>query len=269
MRQLEKHFPIDRQKVRQSFSLASQTYDAAAQLQRTVGDRLINSLDTSNPTPGYVLDLGCGTGYLANQLKSKLAFNHLIALDIAFPMLVSCRKNCLQFNNFSAVCADAANLPFHSQSIDLITANLALQWLSDLHAGLAEIKRLLKPSGQLLFSTFGPHTLQELKSAWAKVDHFSHVNDFLTLEEIRAFLLNCGFKNIALSAQNHVIQYDSVLALMRELKDLGAHNVTQGRNKQITSRAKLNAMIKAYEFDNRGPAGIIATYEVILVSAQS
>ncbi|PPD04368.1 MAG: malonyl-[acyl-carrier protein] O-methyltransferase BioC [Methylobacter sp.] len=269
MAQIGKNLAIDKLKVRQSFSLACNTYDAAAGLQRIIADRMINAFNDCDGKINHVLDLGCGTGYLTKALQNSLTFDHLFAVDIALPMLVFCREKNLQRSNFSPICADAANLPFRSGSIDLITANLVLQWLSDLHGALMEIKRLLKPCGQLLFSTFGPQTLQELKQAWAQVDQFSHVNEFYHLEAIRSFLLSCGFKNIVITSQNHVMQYDSVFALMRELKDLGAHNVTSGRNKQFTSPGKLNTMIAAYEAANQSSAGIKATYEVILVSAKN
>jgi len=75
---------LDKAKIRQSFAAASVTYDGVAELQRTVGKALLETIDTES-LRGSLLDLGCGTGFLSAKL---LAFAQpVIALDMALPML--------------------------------------------------------------------------------------------------------------------------------------------------------------------------------------
>jgi len=60
------------------------------------------------------------------------------------------------------VCGEAAKLPFADASFDLIFSNMCLQWVPDLPVALAEFRRVLRPQGLLLFTSFGPDTLAEL-----------------------------------------------------------------------------------------------------------
>ncbi|WP_353849858.1 methyltransferase domain-containing protein [Accumulibacter sp.] len=63
--------------------------------------------------------------------------------------------------------ADAAALPFKPQSIDLLWSNLLLHWLDDPLQGFRKAAyRLLEIDGLLMFSTFGPDTLKELRASF-------------------------------------------------------------------------------------------------------
>ena len=158
-------------------------------------------------------------------------------------------------------------MPLSGQSIDSVFSNLALQWCRDLEAVFTGIKRALKPEGQLVFSTFGPQTLRELKSAWATVDNYNHVNAFFSEALLKQLLQQAGFKSMQLESKLYTSSYDSVRTLMQELKHLGAHHVIAGRNKNITTKTAMQQMIAAYE-KHRVRDQIPATFEVIIVSAK-
>jgi malonyl-CoA O-methyltransferase len=267
--------PLDKTKIRQAFSTASTTYDSVAALQRIVGYALLDKVD-SNIT-GTFVDLGCGTGFLSAEL---LHFNpeQLIAVDIAMPMLQATRNKLLDWveqreNHVndgvhytlpSLLCADAEYLPLMNDSINHVFSNLALQWCNNLQTVFTDIKRVLKPHGQLIFSTFAPQTLQELKAAWASVDDYAHVNDFYDAAQLKQFLHSAGFVNIDITRTLYAPQYDSVLALMYELKQIGAHNVRAERNKHCTSKTAMKRMMTAYE-QHRVNDKIPASFEVFMV----
>jgi malonyl-CoA O-methyltransferase len=253
---------LDKAQVKGSFAQAATTYDAVADLQRRVGQGLLAKI-VANDLTGIVLDVGCGTGFLTSELADC---EHVIGLDIALPMLQATRKK-IAAQKLWLLCADAERLPFAEQAVNHIVSNLALQWCEDLVRVFTDFKRVLKPDGQLLFSTFGSQTLQELKAAWAKVDDYSHVNQFYNASEIVDFLQRVGFKQIETDRKIYLSQYESVLALMRELKAIGAHNVMRGRRKSITGKAKMRTMIAEYE--NLRSEGLIpATFEIITVTAR-
>ncbi len=254
---------LDKAKIRQSFAAASLTYDGAAELQRTVGTELLAAIDIENLT-GTFLDLGCGTGFLTAGLLARA--RTIIALDIALSMLQVTRKKLLGVPNVAYICADAEQLPLAGHIVDGVFSNLALQWSINLEAVCTDIKRVLKPGGRLVFSIFGPRTLQELKAAWAEVDDFNHVNEFYSEQQLLHSLRLAGYADIKVETRVYQSNYDSVLALMKELKHLGAHNVLAGRNKSITTRATLQRMIAAYEQHRTGGL-IAATFEVIIISA--
>ncbi|MGZ5006436.1 MAG: malonyl-ACP O-methyltransferase BioC [Methylobacter sp.] len=254
---------LDKTKIRQSFAAASVTYDGVAELQRTVGQVLLDTCNINSMT-GTLLDLGCGTGFLINELLRHA--QPIIALDIALPMLQVTRTKLGYTSTVDYICADAEQLPLVEKAVDHVFSNLALQWCVNLEAVFSDIKRVIKPGGQLFFSTFGPQTLQELKAAWASVDDYSHVNDFYTEQQLRHFLQLAGFAEITIESNVYISRYDSVLALMKELKHIGAHNVLAGRNKNITTKSQMQRMIAAYE-QCRTDGLIPATFEVIMVKA--
>lgn len=263
---------LDKAKIRQSFAAASVTYDGVAELQRTVGKNLLDIINAES-LAGTLLDLGCGTGFLTANLAGYLEngahcvpYTTVIALDIALPMLQVTQTKLADAPNVSYLCADAEQLPLAGQVADAVFSNLALQWCVNLEAVFTDIKRALKPDGKLIFSTFGPQTLQELKAAWAEVDDYNHVNDFYSERQLTDFLQLAGYTEIAVETKVYASGYGSVFTLMRELKHIGAHNVIAGRNKNITTRTQMQRMIAAYEQYRSGDQ-VTATYEVIMVTA--
>jgi len=258
---------LDKAGIRRSFAAASVTYDSVAGLQRTAGKELLDSIDATKLN-GTLLDLGCGTGFLTGELLAHSNHQTMIALDIALSMLQTTQGKLADKRNIIYVCADAERLPLAGQSIDSVFSNLALQWCSDLEAVFTGIKRALKPDGQLVFSTFGPQTLQELKTAWAEVDTYNHVNAFYSEAQLKLFLKQAGFENSQIKSRLYTSRYDSVWTLMQELKHLGAHHVIAGRNKNITTKTVMQQMIAAYE-KHRVRDQIPATFEVIIVTANT
>lgn len=254
---------LDKAKIRQSFAAASVTYDSVAALQRTVGKELLAIIATGSPT-GTLLDLGCGTGFLTYGLLRSA--RPVIALDIALPMLRVTRTKLAGTPHVSYICADAEQLPLAGQIADGVFSNLALQWCINLEAVFTDIKRVLKPGGRLVFSTFGPQTLQELKSAWAEVDGYSHVNEFYSEQQLIRFLQLAGYTEMKIETRLYISSYDSVLDLMKELKHIGAHNVIAGRNKSMTTKTQMQRMIAAYQKQRSGDR-ITATFEIVMVSA--
>ncbi|MEX0899326.1 MAG: malonyl-ACP O-methyltransferase BioC [Gammaproteobacteria bacterium] len=255
-------FELRHDAVRRSFARAAETYDAAAVLQREVLDNLIERLDTVAIEPRVVLDAGSGTGRGASSLSDRYRHAHVIALDIAEPMAARSRRHRRWFRAFDAVCADAARLPLRSASVDLVFSNLMLQWLGPPDAVFREFVRVLKPGGRLLFTTFGPDTLRELREAWAAVDDRVHVNRFVDMHDVGDALLRAGFRNPVMDAERMAVTYPDTMALMRDLKAIGAHNVNAGRPLGLTSPRRLSAMETAYE-RRRIDGKLPATWEVV------
>ena len=260
-------FALDRRAVARAFDRASSSYDAAAALQERVRIELISRLDELKVEPRAILDLGAGTGHGARALKRRFPAARVVAVDIATGMLERARQQSRWLRRFERVRADAYALPFGDGVFDLVFSNLMLQWCDDLDAVFGEIARVLKPGGLLLFSTFGPDTLGELRAAWGQTgDASNHVNHFFDAHALGSALMQASLAEPVLDVDRIVEGHADVMSLMRELKAIGAHNVTRGRARGLTGRRRLAAMTQAYEA-LRSNGKLPATYEVIHASA--
>jgi len=164
------------------------------------------------------------------------------------------------------VCADARALPLAEASVDVLFSNLCLQWVEDLDALFAGFRRVLKPHGLLLVSTFGPDTLWELRDAFAHADDAPHVSPFADIAGFGDALVRAGFHQPVLDREDEVTHYPDLAALMRELRAIGATNALVSRRHTLTGRARFSAAAAAYDA-HRGSRGLPASWEIITAMA--
>ncbi|MDB6044124.1 MAG: Malonyl-[acyl-carrier protein] O-methyltransferase [Gammaproteobacteria bacterium] len=255
-------FRLDRPEVRASFDRASASYEAAAVLQARIADELLSRLDPFKFAPGVVLDLGAGTGRMTSALKQRYRRALVVAFDLAPGMLREARRHQHLFRRFERVCGDAMRLPFADASVDVVVSSLMLQWCDPPDRAFTEVRRVLKPGGLFAFSTFGPDTLKELRSAWAEADGYNHVNHFIDMHDVGDALVRAGLTEPVLDVDRMQLTYPDALALMRDLKAIGAHNVTAGRPRSLVGRSRLRRMQNAYEAFRRD-GRLPASYEVV------
>ncbi|MDD1783683.1 malonyl-ACP O-methyltransferase BioC [Enterovibrio sp. ZSDZ35] len=242
--------------IKAAFGRAAATYDKSAAFQRRVGNDLLKR--EADWTGKTVLDLGCGTGYFSEKLRDLGA--HVVALDLSEQMLEQARQRC--GDSVRYVSGDAENLPFDDNHFDAAFSSLALQWCQDLSVPLRELKRVVKPSGKILFSTLINGSLHELKQAWQDVDLHQHVNEFLTLNQVNLALAQAGCQNYTLECKPLVERYPSAMALMRDLKGIGATHLSEGRNAGLSGRARFTALENAYRKFQNEDGSVPATYQV-------
>ena len=252
----------DKRLARRSFEHAANRYDSASALQQEVAARLLERLEIMRIEPQCIIDLGSGTGFCIPGLFSRYRHAEVVALDIALPMLRYARKRGRWLRRPLCVCADAENLPFADGQFDLVFSNLMLQWCADLEGTFRELRRVLRPGGLLLFTSFGPDTLVELRESWKQVDSFNHVNYFQDMHDVGDALLQTGFSNPVMDVERITLTYSSLQDLMRDLKHIGAHNVTRGRPRGMTGRHRMQHLVEAYE-TYRKDGVLPASYEVV------
>lgn len=264
-------YHIDKARVRNSFSRAAQSYDAAAIVQKLVREEMLSRLDLVKIQPGIILDAGCGTGLASHALQKRFKQAHVVSLDFAFDMLQQTRKtnvlNTLRnmfSNKHSVLCADMEALPIADASIGFAWSNLAIQWCNDLDVTFKEFHRVLQPESLFMFSTFGPDTLRELRTATHAATQSANtsVSRFIDMHDIGDALVRAGFNAPVLDVERFTLTYDDVESVMRDLKSIGAHNATQGRSRGLLGRGFLRKLEAAYEqFRTNGK--LPATFEVV------
>jgi len=281
---------FSRQHIQQHFNHAAPSYDDAAILQKTVAERIDERLELTTIEPKTILDLGAGTGLLTEQVIRRYPNAQLYAVDlsssmlkIATPRFTAPRWPALntKLNRFlqnckltkalatktaaTAINADVYQLPFADNSVDLIVSNLMLQWCDDLDSVFAEFRRVLRPEGLLMFTTFGPDTLKELRQAWQSVDaNYEHVNNFIDMHDIGDALIRNGFGQPVMDMEIFTLTYDKPMGVLKDLKAIGATNANKQRNNGLMGKQRFASMLNAYdELRNPNDNKIPATYEVV------
>lgn len=265
-------YTIDKQRVRKSFHQAAHRYDQSAILQAEVRQRLFERLSITTLQPTRILDAGCGTGGGTQLLRQRYPQAQCLLLDFAEGMLQQARqrqqsllgrvKAFLGQSSTFAIGGDLEHLPIADESVDLVWSNLAVQWCNDLDQTLQEIHRVLKPEGLIIFSTFGPDTLKELRASTAIDAEHVHVSRFIDMHDIGDAMVRAGFAAPVLDVEQFELTYDNVKAVMQDLKAIGAHNAAQGRHRGLHGRqffTQLQQRYEAYRKNGKLPA----TYEVV------
>lgn len=191
-----------------AFAKAAATYDDAALIEQEIGARLLDRLNYIPIQPKYILDLGSGTGFFTKQLQTLFPKAIIIGIDIAFDMV----SFAIQKTGLSFCCADAEHLPFANLQFDLIFSNCCLPSVQNLDPFFLELKRVLNNNGILLFTTFGPDTLnaQGLENQWPDM----HI--------IADLLLHQGYANTVVDVEHLTFTYRSLKVLFTDLQNTGS-----------------------------------------------
>ena len=261
-------FLIDKKQVRRAFSRAAPDYDAAAVLQREVCKRMLERLDYIKIQPDRILDAGCGTGWGSRQLAQRYPAVQVLALDMALGMLNVSRdqlgwwQKLFSSSRHSYICADIEALPLAANSVDMVWSNLTMQWCNDLPATFRELHRLIKTDGLLMFSTFGPDTLKELRSVFQGVDGHSHTSRFIDMHDIGDMLTQTGFAEPVMDMEVITLTYSDVKSVMQDLRVIGAHNATAGRAQGMMGKEAWKQILEKYETYRRD-GKLPATFEIV------
>lgn len=246
-----------RRAIAQSFGTAAASYDEHAELQRKVADRLLDMAGEPG-REASILDLGSGSGYCSTRLSPLIPGGTLCALDLALPML---SLPAYMDQRISRICADAEALPLAAASIDLVLSSLTIQWCRDLPALFAELKRILKPGGRILLSTFGPASLREVREAWARVDSYTHVNTFVAPDELLRHARKTGL-HCTMQRELHCAYVASLYELSRSLKGIGAHNMNRAQARGLTTPGRFRKAAEQFAAGSEAGGLIPVTWEI-------
>ena len=171
------------------------------------------------------------------------------------------------------VVADEEALPFADGSLDLIVSALALQFVNDLPGTLIQVRRALKPDGLLLAALLGGDTLTELREAFAAAESevegglSPRVAPFADVRELGGLLQRAGFALPVVDSDRLTVRYDSVVALMHDLRRMGATNVLSERRRTPLRRATLRRLAEIYAERFADADGRLrATFEIVWLS---
>jgi SAM-dependent methyltransferase len=164
----------------QSFDHLAQLYDVASAIER----RHSFFLENLPRRRGRVLDVGCGTGLLAQELARHFAT--VLAIDISAPMIAIARAK-RSAQNIEYRVADASSAEIEG-SFDAIVSHTAFHHVKDLAGTLTRLKALLAPHGRFLIVDLVDRTLL--------FGHKSYTGLILGACAALGFdVIRCGFRN--------------------------------------------------------------------------
>lgn len=235
-------------------------------LLRRVADDLAERLTMVRREFPVAVDLGAHHGVLSRRLATLASVGRVIAVESAPALLAHCAGE--------RVLADEEALPFAAESVDLVVSALALQHVNDLPGALAQIRRMLRPDGLLLASLLGGETLKEMRAAWLEAESeveggaSPRVAPFVDVRTLGALLQRAGLALPVTDADTVTVRYPSALAVMRDLKAMGASNVLEARARKPTRRETLARACAIYERRFSDADGrVVATFEILTATA--
>ena len=253
---------LAKQQIARQFSRAAGTYDLAARLQNQIAAQLIETIPSG--LGGELVDLGCGTGWALEKLASLSRFK-LTAVDIA-PGMIEVAQTRVPDASFH--CCDLEATPLPDQWADVVFSSSAIQWC-DTSAALKEIKRIGKPGGHLVGSTFGPGTFAQLRSAWQSAgDQQQRVHEFDSLTTIQAIMSQQGFREVVLRSQEHRLEFDSIDDLLKSIKQIGATNASATRQPGLLGTKRYRDFRSVLEQRLIREGKLSLAFESILMSAR-
>jgi len=254
---------LDKRFVKKSFNRAAKSYDNASILHEEVLNRLLQRLLYIRHQPQTIVDIGCGTGRGVSGLQKTYPGARVYALDIAHEMSLRASRRYRFWSKPRPVTADMEQLPFKSQSFDLVFSSLALQWSNNLGDTLAEFARVARPGGLLMFASFGPGTLTELDASWRALENYPHVQQFVDMHNVGDALLAVGFTQPVVDAEVIRMEYDGLRALLDDLKNTGERNADINRRRGLMTPARLRSLERSYREYGFENGKFIASYEVV------
>ncbi|GFZ86405.1 biotin synthesis protein BioC [Rickettsiales bacterium] len=242
--------------AQRAFDKAAESYDDFAAVQRKISYKLCSMISNERNDP--VLDIGCGTGYVFNNLSSG-PFG--LQLDLAFKMCRLASRN----NSAATIAANAENLPIMDDYFGLITSSMALQWVPDLSRAFREMHRVLRSGGLVYISIPLPGTFVELDKAFHSITGGRHVHDFASETEVKMLISAAGFAEINIEQERITEIYPNFSTLLQTIKKTGTGFKSYSKLFTLKTLKKIESL---YAEKYRATDGIKLSWIIAYIAAR-
>ena len=218
-------------KIKDNFSNAAINYSEGAIIQNHVARHLASLANKYIKNNDHVLDLGCGTGFLGDEILKEKNIK-FFASDISCEMLNQVSDNQIKVN------CDFDNLSFQNDTFDVVVSSFSLQWSLNLLQTFEEAHRVLKNSTSFIFAIPLQGSLQQLKNLGVK-----SINNFYDANSINNLLKLAKFSKITFEEEITKQCYNNPLELLKNIKNLGANLI-------IDNNVNKNNLLTLRKFNN-------------------
>lgn len=266
----------DTSRIAAAFHQQAVEYDQHVLVQKRVVAQLAGSVELHlKRAPERILDVGTGTGALLERLHSLYPDARLTGVDIALNM---CLRTLQKLGPACRVVnGDAECLPFRTGAFDLVVSASVLQWVGNLSAALHELRRVVRPGGEIALAFFCDGSLGELQHCFRSAvsacspdsgGKMSRLHGFWTVDDVTSIVNSMDFERAVITVETEVDWYDDLHSLLRSIKNIGAGTVSGGSGSGLGWRGVLQEASRLY-LELYGEGGRIpATYKVLYLSAR-
>ncbi len=246
---------VDRQQVAAAFDSATDYSDNAG-IQRAIAAQLaerIAAIDFAQLP--HILEIGCGTGFLTQQLLDRGLGGEWLITDKSPDMVARC-ANALGAapGRAFAVLDGEYGMAKHDRSHDLICASMAMQWFDDLALAVGAIVQKLRPAGHLVFNTLAEGTFEQWRDAHRASGHGDGAVAFPSVAALRAMVE--PFAPTHFSVTTHHETHRDAREFLGRLKLIGAATAPSD-HRPLPPAALKDVMAR---FDSQGAT---VAYEVV------
>ncbi|MCF6094285.1 malonyl-ACP O-methyltransferase BioC [Microaerobacter geothermalis] len=269
---------IDKQLLKKRFSTNAKSYDRYANVQKKMALELIKLLQLNKgirKTEMNILEVGCGTGYLTEQLCHLYPKANITAVDLAPGMIEMARQRVVK--NVTFCCGDIEEM-IMSDPYDMIISNATFQWLNHLESTLRRLFTWLTNDGGIYFSTFGNQTFTELHTSFQlakqrlQIDSTGSLGQsFYSLDDLNGLcqrsLHDSNWDSTFTIQAYEKMEYEyfpTMQDFFTSIRRIGANNSNQG---EYCLRPTLfKEMIRIYETNFRKESQMQVSYHCLFLS---
>lgn len=258
--------PFDRELLRRRRNRMAEAADRHDFLLRRVTEDICERVQIVQRDFPKVLNLGAHTGVLSRSLRALKNVGFVVDADHSEGLLAHC-------DGPGVVCDEEA-ISFGDGGLDLVVSGLSLQFVNDLPGTLVQIRRALKPDGLLLAALLGGETLKELRHAWFLAEEeltggaSPRVAPFIDVRALGGLSQRAQFALPVVDSEILTVTYKTPMALIEELRGMGASNVLSARRPVPVTRGLMLRACELYEeLFATGDGLIPATFEVLTLTA--
>ncbi len=257
--------------VRRQFDARAERFHRHDAVVREVARRMFERLAFMRHPAARVLDLGCGNGACREALQRQFAGAQWLGIDLSTAMLQGTpgggfwRRLRRRWGRRGAlrVCASADRLPLPDASVDVVFSNLMLHWHPAPHEVIAEMARVLRTGGLVVFSSYGPDSGKELRAAAQASLAAAHPLPCVDMHDFGDMLVDAGFEAPVMEVENLRLTFADPRALLAEARALGG-NPRRDRAPALPSGARARALLQALRAVADAQGRIPLSFEIVI-----
>ena len=216
--------------IRLCFNRAALTYDQGSYPQQIIGNNLIGLICKYLTSYNTIIDLGCGTGIITEQLARCIHYKFFYAIDISEQLILHAQSRLLP-RGINVFTQDFDQLNFPDILFDLVFSNMALHWSGDILSSLQRINHSLAPNGIIACTIPLTGTFAELPS--------TSRNEFISLAELQKQLHTSGLTLLECYSEQFTFAYSSRLNALKSIQATGANYLFNRKNKSLANKSPM------------------------------